>query len=248
MGAKLVVKGVKESTVQYLRAHIITGKFPPGYKLSELELSLQLGISRSPIREAFCLLENEKLVTSITRKGSFVSSMSIENCKEIYQAREMIELFAIDIINWKDIRDLSMVAEATRKATEMRILNKSELDQYDPLLRYEYHKTRSAFHIKLVEASNNSLLTHFYDAILPNLARYQVLVNYESSPFEHERILGLLKERNYEQAKVQLRSHIRKLHGRLKSILEKQNPFSNIATKNSTGQKTSDVMMPMTEE
>lgn len=238
MDAKLVVKGVKESAVQYLRAHIITGNFPPGYKLSELELSLQLGISRSPIREAFRLLENEKLVTSIPRKGSFVSGMSLENCKEIYQAREMIELFAIDVINWKNIRDLSMVAEAIRKATEMRILNKSELDQYDPFLRYKYHKTRSAFHIKLVEVSNNSLLTHFYNAILPNLARYQALINYESSPFEHQQILDLIQERKYEQAKVQLRSHIRKLHGGLKTILEQQDPFSNLATKNSTGAKT----------
>ena len=104
-------KGVTEGAFQYLIVHIITGHLAPGSKLSETELASQLEISRSPLREAFRRLENERLVVSIPKKGCYVAEISLENCHEICQVWEMIELFAIDLLRSmvdKDFKDLRL--------------------------------------------------------------------------------------------------------------------------------------------
>jgi DNA-binding GntR family transcriptional regulator len=214
------IVSLKENLVQYLRTHIITGDLPPGHKLNEIELSSALGVSRVPLREAFRLLENEKLIISIPRKGCIVAPISLKNFNELYLTREMIELFAVDILSSKPNEDLTKVAEAIKKAKKATKRNDS-----DPYQRYQYLLDRSAFHIRLVEAAENDLLTHFYKAILPNLARYQILFRYQSSSDEHQRILELIKGKKYQQAKSELRFHIHKLHGRLQKILQTKLDF-----------------------
>ena len=100
------ILGVTKSTVQYLREQIITGELAPGQKLSEMEISSNLGISRPPLREAFRILENENLVLSIPRKGCYVTQVSMEDCRHIYEAREMIECHAIELLKAQNVRDL----------------------------------------------------------------------------------------------------------------------------------------------
>lgn len=216
MKSEINIISLKENLVQYLRTRIIAGDLPPGHKLNEIELSSALGVSRVPLREAFRLLENEKLIISIPRKGCIVAPISLKNFNEVYLAREMIELFAVDILSSKPKKDLMKVAEAIKKAKKA-----TKIKYSDPYQRYEYLLDRNAFHIRLVEAAENDLLTHFYKAILPNLARYQILFRYQSSSDEHQRILDLIKGERYQQAKSELRSHIHNLHGRLQKILQK---------------------------
>ncbi len=71
------IKSVTESIVHYLRDHIISGDFAPGRKLTEMELSAQMGVSRPPLREALRIMENDNLVTRIPRKGTYVTTISI---------------------------------------------------------------------------------------------------------------------------------------------------------------------------
>lgn len=95
-----------KSVVDYLRSQIVTGELESCQKLNENHIASQLDISRHPIREAFRILENEYLVVSIPRKGSYVSDLSIEVLEELYQAREMIEMCVIDILKVKNIKNL----------------------------------------------------------------------------------------------------------------------------------------------
>ncbi|MBW2123631.1 MAG: GntR family transcriptional regulator, partial [Deltaproteobacteria bacterium] len=67
------IRGVTKSLVDYLRTQIITGNLPPGQKLNEIRLSSDLGVSRPPLREAFRILEHDRLVASIPRKGTYVT-------------------------------------------------------------------------------------------------------------------------------------------------------------------------------
>jgi DNA-binding GntR family transcriptional regulator len=205
----LTITGVTETIVQYLRVHIIDRQLPPGQRLNELELAARLGVSRPPLREAFRVLENEQLITSIPRKGAYVNEMSIDECREIFEAREMIECYAVEILQTKGIRELPKASKALLVTRRLRLPRSS-----DPYNKFDYLKAIADFHISLVESSGNSRLNRFYQAIFSNLARYQDMYVFvpglmEKSQAVHEQILGLIQKGNYEKAKEKLRSHIR---------------------------------------
>jgi DNA-binding GntR family transcriptional regulator len=82
-----------ESIVETLRHSIIIGDLKAGQKLNETKLTCDLGVSSVPLREAFRILENERLVAQIPRKGSFVTKVSLEDCREVFTVRVMIECF-----------------------------------------------------------------------------------------------------------------------------------------------------------
>ena len=189
--------GVTEGVVQYLRVNIIIGEFAPGQKLNEIGLSSDLNISRGPLREAFRLLENEHLVASIPRKGCYVTELSMEACREIFQARQMIECFAVDMLKVKGIQDLPEVAEALAVSADLT----TPIDA-DPYEKFRYLQAIADFHIKLVESAGNSRLNDFYRIIFSSLARYQSMYTYvpglmHTSQKEHDQILTLIKKKDY---------------------------------------------------
>ncbi len=202
------LQSITESIVEHLRIHIIVGALKPGHKLNEIKLSSHLGVSRPPLREAFRVLENEHLVTSVTRKGSYVTEISFEDCQEVFEVREMIECAAIDLLRAKGIRSLPEVALVLKKTTDLSIPASS-----DPHIRFQYLKAIDDFHIKLVESAGNSRLTGFYNAIFISMARYQAMYMYnilymDKSQGVHERILHRIKGGDYAEAKKLLKSHI----------------------------------------
>jgi len=202
------VLGVKESVVQYLRTKIITGELTPGQKLNELELSSLLGISRPPLREAFRILENEHVIVSIPRKGTYVSNLSIRDLREVFQARLMIECWAIDFLKNENIRELPEVEAALASTSGLSIPSH---DDKEEILRYL--QTIIAYHTKLIESSDNRWLIHFYNSIHSSLTRYQFIyahIPIRSTKYkkDHKEILAWIKRGDYEKAKRLLRSHI----------------------------------------
>ena len=92
------VQNLTKRVLEYLRNRIITGELVPGQKLNENEIASRLEISRHSIREAFRVLESEQLVFSIPNKGAFVTELSDDDLLEVYQTREMIECYAVDLL------------------------------------------------------------------------------------------------------------------------------------------------------
>jgi DNA-binding GntR family transcriptional regulator len=202
------ILGVTNSTVQYLREQIITGELAPGQKLSEMAISSHLGISRPPLREAFRVLENEHLVLSIPRKGCYVTQVSMEDCRHIYEAREMIECHAVELLKAQNVRELPEVASAV--ASVSPDLPKQDSGNQGKIKGSE--NPFPGFHIKLVESTGNRWVVRLYNSISSNLARYQymcfvprLLAKVQE---EHEQILDFIRRGNYDQAKDLLRFHI----------------------------------------
>ena len=81
----------------------------------------------------------------------------------------------------------------------------------DPFQHFEYLKTISDFHIKLVETAQNVTLSHLYHSILPSLARYQSMFISDSATEEHQTITRLIREGKYDKSKKLMRKHIRHL-------------------------------------
>jgi DNA-binding GntR family transcriptional regulator len=82
---------LSEQVVEEVRRLIITGAYPPNTQLSEVELSEQLGVSRTPVREAFIRLAEDGLVNILPQIGSFVAPISIEAVQQAQFIREHLE-------------------------------------------------------------------------------------------------------------------------------------------------------------
>ena len=214
---------VTNSIVEYLRGKIIIGELPGGQRLNENQLAPKLGISRPPMREAFRILEHEHVIVSIPRKGVYIKELSINDCQEVYQMREMLECFAVDLLKAQNISSLPEVSSALTSESGLLIPPDDDQDQ-----RLKYLKIFADFHIKMVEASGNNRLDYFYKSIQSTLYRYQFM--YLSLPGagphsfeEHHHILNLITAGAYDEAKKSLKAHIDRMFELLVGKMKEDN-------------------------
>jgi DNA-binding GntR family transcriptional regulator len=88
-----VVEKTSTVLVRLIRAAIIDGRLAAGQPLREVDLAKQLGTSRTPIREALLLLENEGLVEAVPNRGAVVRSYTPDELEELYSLRAVLEGF-----------------------------------------------------------------------------------------------------------------------------------------------------------
>ncbi len=81
----------KDWALARIRARIYAGEFQPGVKLSIDSLAAELGVSRTPVRDAFGQLEREGLVTITSRAGVFVRRLTRSKAEDIYRIKEAVE-------------------------------------------------------------------------------------------------------------------------------------------------------------
>ena len=93
-----------------LREAILKGELKPGERLMELQLASKLGVSRTPIREAIRMLEQEGLAVTIPRKGAEVAKMTEKDMEDVLQIREVLDELAVslacDNISEEEMQDM----------------------------------------------------------------------------------------------------------------------------------------------
>ena len=187
-----------------LQNEILNGKYQPGDNLIETRLSTELGVSRTPVREALRQLELEGLVQSIPNKGVIVKGISAKDIEDIYTIRMMIEglaaRWAAQNITPEELVELKDAVELEEFYTQ-----KNDIQH---LLHFD-----SRFHEILFKASKskplmNTLRTfHHYvqrsrNASLKSPVRAQEALN------EHKAILQAIIERDAERAEKLTTEHI----------------------------------------
>lgn len=197
------------TVLETLREKIIVGELKPGHKLNEIDVSMDLGVSRPPLREAFRILEKDNMAVSVPRKGTYVSELSLRDFMEVSQTREMVECYSMDLLKASDIRSLSKAESVLKEATALQ----SRFNSTDERDLMRQIKVMHEFHVSLVEATGNSMLSRIYDSIGYTLARYQYIYFHiddaaRHSLEDHKRVLELIREGNFDQAKEELRKHI----------------------------------------
>lgn len=202
------VKGLRDSVTETIRAQIITGRLAPGQRLNEGELCEMFNVSRSPLREAFLILEREDLVINVPRKGAYVSPMSEENVRTIYQVMEMVEMYAVDHLEKEGITHVPELKSAVDRCTTVHV---SPQDDWKELLAYR--KLLASFHSKLVETLQNPVIIAFYKRTSSNLARYQYLQLFETGSGkgmikDHKQIIARIENGAYREARELLKAHI----------------------------------------
>ncbi len=82
---------------QHLRAAIVENRYPPGHRLVEQQLAAELGLSRTPVREALRRLEAEGLVVSERNRGAMVRPLSSTEVLDLYGLRIKLESYAVEL-------------------------------------------------------------------------------------------------------------------------------------------------------
>ncbi len=111
-------KPLRDVVFENLREAILEGKLKPGQRLMEVQLAEQLGVSRTPVREAIRKLELEGLVVMLPRKGAYVANMSLKDIMDVLEVRASLEglaYLAAERISDEDIKSLKIYQKNLKK-------------------------------------------------------------------------------------------------------------------------------------
>ncbi len=208
--SSLTVKGgrtIRETVYKKLYKAIMEGHFMPGQRLYERELALEMGVSRTPVREALRELEQVKLVKSEAHRGVVVNYLTLEEAIEVYEARSQLEAL--------------VARKAAQKATEKELQEMEKtLDELELALQKKlpsgYIKIAEEFHRLVAIASKHRIATDMLDSLSNyiNLLRAELVPlrnRPEETLVEHRAILTALKARDSAAAEKAVRLHIQKI-------------------------------------
>ncbi len=143
----------------YIRKRILTGEYLPGQNLATKTLSAEIGVSRTPVRDALRQLETDGLVTIQARLGASVRKMDLKEFREMCLLRLALESFAAGLAasnrTEEDLREISLALESMRRLTEQIV--SMPLERQKPVLE-ELRKEDVRFHIAIMTAAKNDLM------------------------------------------------------------------------------------------
>lgn len=178
----LTPRALYEEVAELLRQRIFNRELPPGSWIDELKIAEELGISRTPLREAIKVLAAEGLVTMKVRRGAYVTEVSEQDLREVYELLALLEADAAGAV--------CRLASAEELA-ELQTLH-AELEQAalpGTGSRERFFELNEAFHLRLLDLARN----RWRKQMVADLRKVMKL-NRHSSLFKSGRIEESLKE------------------------------------------------------
>jgi len=186
-----------------LRSMILSGELPPGARLRELQLCGQLGVSRTPIREAFRTLAAEGLVDLLPNRSVVVSELHAPDLEHLFVAFGAIEGLAAELacqrITEKEIGEIG------RLLAEM-------IDYHARKQRAPYMRINQQIHQRTVEIAGNPVLYSVWQSLVPRVERARALANLDTGRwtgalFEHTKMFTALAARDGQMLAQLTREH-----------------------------------------
>lgn len=187
-----------------IKEAILTFEFLPNQALIEGELASQLGISKTPVRDALMRLEKEGLVVRVAYKGTYVSDINNDDMANIFQIRMALEGLAIrlaaSLLTADDLLHMEGLLDAHKEALAARDFSRVS-------------KINSEFHNVIISRCANPLLQQMLLNLDDHLKRYRLLsisqgVRMGKSVPEHQAIFSALQERDPDKAEQAMRAHL----------------------------------------
>ena len=215
---ELKVKTIRGQVYQILRSDICSGKYEPGFWLQEQELAAELGVSRSPVREALRQLVADGLVIEVPNKGVFVKEFSLRDIDEIFDMRVMLESYGIQ----KSRRNLT----AIRRQRFFELLEDLEKSCAAGDME-RYVQADEELHIRIVELGDNSLVESTYDRVRSMNQQFRVLSlashqRFDESMVEHRKLIHALVVGDVATAEETVRVHLELARRTIKEQLIRQ--------------------------
>ena len=205
MVAQILNTRLRDQVYDIIKNMIIHREIPPGEKINEEQIAKQAGVSRTPIREALCRLDNEKIIEMIPRRGAFVIRQTEATVREVLEIREVLEglvtrLAAIHM----DQKTLSQLTKCLEKI-------RSIPDEDRFLMKYT--QSDILFHSILLEACRNSMLENMMTTVNIHLQiiRLRTVIlpgRAKKTVEEHYEILKAIETGDEVKAETEMRKHV----------------------------------------
>jgi DNA-binding GntR family transcriptional regulator len=206
------IPNLTELTYRSIKGQLLDGTLREGMRLTEELLATQLGISKSPVREALNRLEAEGLVCIESRRGAYVREFSSKEVSDLYDFREVLEVHSIAAAKLTPAL-LREMAESIER-TKMFLAARDKAKHVEEDLR---------FHGMIAEASGNPEFCRVFENVQQKslLCRYKTYdLSANMSPVGHGNIYQALKRQDREGAQAAMQDHIRLVKGRLLQVME----------------------------
>lgn len=199
-------KSIVDIVADIIRKRIINGGIKHNLKLSTRQLSEELDISRTPVREAVRRLESEGLIELLPRKGFIVKEYSSDKIKEIYEVRKILEIKAISLacknITKKELDNIEAFAQRLNEGLQDKKIDILDIEQLN-----------KKFHFAIYQASYNETLNQIIMNLWFRISGLLITIfstphRREEIPEEHEVIIRALRRRDEDLCKRALRKHI----------------------------------------
>ena len=196
---------LKHKVYEAIKRSIIDLSLPPDEQLVEQRLAEELGVSKSPIREALHRLEREGFAYTLPFKGCFVTKISEKEIHEVFQLRDALERFCVryacEIFSDEEIKGANEILWKAEGALQQGDINCC-------------YSANIQFHDFIISNSGNLKIIQTYSTIRDHLDRYRniashILGRVAKSHKEHLLIIKALEQRDGAQAEGRMSEHLR---------------------------------------
>lgn len=195
----LSVLPIRMRVTAVLRKSILSGDYAPGQELSLTQVADELGISRTPVREAFQTLEHEGLLTLRMNKGAVVNNINEKFIRDHFEVRILLECKAVTL--------------AIQRCRDFDDMEKLQADAEAGGTRDEdaYNTYNQQFHVAIWQKADNArlfgLLTSSWNG--PSISRSDLVHDHERlSIREHRFILSSMQQGDEKQACAAMKAHL----------------------------------------
>ena len=187
---------LREVVCETLREAIRSGVLKPGERLMEIQLADELGVSRTPVREAMRKLELEGYVIMLPRRGTYVANISIRDINEVFEIRTTLDALASGLaaerITEEELEQLERLLVSIGENIETRNMKKVVEDDME-------------FHDILYKASRNQRLVGIISNLREQMTRFRSMsMSYpgrlKKTLEEHSRLVEAIAQRDVELA------------------------------------------------
>lgn len=207
-----------EIVYETLRDAIAKQVLHPGERLMETDLADEMGVSRTPIREAIRKLEREGYVVMIPRKGAYVAGLSIKDINEVFEMRGALEAQAASLAaqraTQEEIEEMQrIVFSGTKYWEDSDLLKVIELD--------------TNFHELIYAAAKNSRLQGMITDLREQVQRFRTTTlavpgRLKFALHEHKRIVEAIADRDVDEARIAAWEHIESAESALLELISYQ--------------------------
>ncbi|KRE13534.1 GntR family transcriptional regulator [Bosea sp. Root381] len=189
---RITRRTLHDEVLERLRDMIIEGLLAPGQRINEGVVGAQLGVSRTPLREAIKTLASEGLVEILPAKGAIVRRFTEKDLADILEVIKALEQLGGRIA-------CEQASDAVIE--DLRAMHTHMLELYETRDRLEYFKLNQAIHSKLVAASGNAALMEMHATLQARIKRLRFVgnegpVKWAGAVAEHEAMMAALLKRD----------------------------------------------------
>jgi DNA-binding GntR family transcriptional regulator len=203
-GSPPISQNASAAASEIIRDAIIDGRLAPGQRLKEEELARELGISRTPVREALLMLQSEGLIDLVPNRGASVREYAADDLDDMYRLRALLEGYAAR-------RAATRISSADVERLEESCTRFDRLRAEDDLL--DLVKENLFFHNVILEAAASDRLTTLVRKVIEIPLVYKSYYWYSPeqkliSEHYHKQLALALRSRDAERAELIMKEHV----------------------------------------